>query len=96
MAFQTGNRFVAIDEVRAEPVNAVRDSHRAGNAGSERAALFIEAAQSRFSVTIECCELVASKSAGIEERSAAPLISAEPAVPAGRSRTAARARRVGL
>jgi len=52
-----GGDLVAISEVKAEPADPPRDIRRGRPTASEPVASLVNAAQSRFTVTIEYCEL---------------------------------------
>lgn len=58
-SIQTGDHLMVVDEIRVEPADALHDSHRGGPAGPEPVALLVTAARSRFTVTIESCEIAA-------------------------------------
>lgn len=66
-----GDHLVAINEVAVEPAEAARDAPREKHAGSEAVALLVPDGLSRFTVTVECCELAAGSGAAREKSPAA-------------------------
>ena len=54
-----GNQLVAISEVRAEPAETAQDSRRGRPAEPEPVGMLFAGAQSRFTITVEYCELAA-------------------------------------